>query len=128
MQSCPTSKLHHMSSNSFVIPRLYKFEITLWSWTIFDMNHCIFSTIKFCSCRSNARNPKKFCQYCATFSLPWRNLGNHRKPSQEQFALLWLTSHNPFVHNNNVGYCKGLIPCLHEQVDIITQMLIYKTI
>jgi hypothetical protein len=29
LQLCPTSALHHMSSNSFAIPRLNKFEIVL---------------------------------------------------------------------------------------------------
>ncbi len=55
----------------------------------------------------------------------WETIGNQ---SQEQLALLVLTSHNAFVHDNNVGYCKGLIPCLHEQVNIVSPMLICKTI
>jgi hypothetical protein len=35
---------------------------------------------------------------------------------------------NILVHDSNVGCCEELIPCLHEQLDLISQMLIYKAI
>jgi hypothetical protein len=92
------------------------------------MNQCIFSMIRFCSLdqlQVALTNLANNVQHFHCFDAIWETIGNQ---SQEQFTLLWLTSHNAFVHDSNVGYCKGLIPCLHEQVDIISQMLICKTI
>jgi hypothetical protein len=78
LHSCLTLMLHHMSSNSFAIPRLNKFEIV--SWTILDMNHWIFSTTRFYNCRSNPSSPNKCCWHWAISLWYWCNLGNQKKP------------------------------------------------
>jgi hypothetical protein len=69
---------HHMSSNSFAIPRKNKSKIVLWA--ILDMNRWTFSTTGFSSCKSNPSSPNKSCQHWVLFSWHWCNLGNHRKP------------------------------------------------
>jgi hypothetical protein len=86
---------HHISSNSFVIPRLY----------MFDMNHCIFSTIEFCSwdqIQVTPTNLVDIVQHLHCTGAIWETIRIH---SQEHPTLLWSASQNVLVHDSNVG-CK----------------------
>jgi hypothetical protein len=76
------------------------------------MNHYIFSQLNFVvvdQIQAAPTNLANIVQHFHCTNTIWETIGNQ---SQKQLALLVLTSQNAFVHDSNVGYCKGLIPCL----------------